>query len=718
MSEPAARLEDLTISADERAVVHCLLSRLVGVSREQQLRGPTSICRLLLVYAATPVSHRGIEAPPLLSDVTLRPVSGGPTVMRRLGIDRAVLDEAWLVAEATAGVHATLPIEWIEAMFEPVFWPVVAGMLRDGPVIANLRLRHTLVRWSRRQVPATRSRPAGQIARASIATLEDVGRRLMRRACELREEGHDAELLHRWTGIPRRRPVTEGRTEVLRPAPTLQQVRVAWQWHEQRVLAAARGVPRQQLADWIRYAPPSRVRDLGVTRFRAWILLTLFAIVGGRAAAMLRLRRGDYIRAHALRDGGTGPILMLRPGKDRDAVVQRPKPLPEGAAQLLDAWLAFVCRRHGLHDVPADWPLVHGGRGPQHPISYASVRGMFSGKPSTRHRKARRLAIVPHDPTVLGRPPSALSDQELLGFPPHAFRRFADQTARVAARDWVGVHGGPADADDIAEVLLDHRVLKDPYGYAGISSEEGRERYAGVAIAGIWRLITTDDGARKTIDEPALRAAVRLRRSIETELAEMRAGIDRSYEELMSAPLAHARRARDVDVLVDVVTRQMHAARLVERERRLREALTEVNADIAALRSDPSRLVVVRDDAPADAASVDPDLIELEEDGSRYVGGRRTLRCRNALTPAELASVLDVSVATVKRWLRGEGLRPNDPMRPWPPDDIPVQNVSERRRYILVDRINPLLLTEERRLRIEALLATDPIAARQAAESR
>jgi len=175
----------------------------------------------------------------------------------------------------------------------------------------------------------------------------------------------------------------------------------------------------------------------------------------------------------------------------------------------------------------------------------------------------------------------------------------------------------------------------------------------------------------------------------------------------MSAPLAHARRARDVDVLVDVVARQMDAARLVERERRLREALNDVNADIAALRSDPRRLVVVPDDAAPDTARVDPDLVELEEDGSRYVGGRRTLRRRNTLTPAELAAVLDVSVATVKRWLNGQGLRDGDPMRPWSSDDIPVERVSERRRYILVDRINPVLLTEERRLRIERLLATD-----------
>jgi len=258
-------------------------------------------------------------------------------------------------------------------------------------------------------------------------------------------------------------------------------------------------------------------------------------------------------------------------------------------------------------------------------------------------------------------------------------------------------------------VLLDHQIPKDPYGYAGISSEEGREHYSRVAIAGIWRLLTSDDGARKVLDAEALRRALRERTALETEMTRLRAQIDRAHEELRAAPLSAVKRTKDFGLAVDLLGRQAQLSWTQDAERRVADRLSDLNAQIERLKHNPAYRIALSDDAPAEAMNVTAEMIELEETGIRSNRGRPVRRLRDWLTPKEFADWYGVGEATVRRWLRGAGVRSGDVSAPWEPDDVPVIDISARRRVILVDKIKPTCVTDVARLdALEERLGTWP----------
>lgn len=258
-------------------------------------------------------------------------------------------------------------------------------------------------------------------------------------------------------------------------------------------------------------------------------------------------------------------------------------------------------------------------------------------------------------------------------------------------------------------MLLDHQIPKDPYGYAGISSEEGREHYSRVAIAGIWRLLTTHDGARKVIDAEALRQALRERTALETELTRLRAQIDRGNEELRTAPLSAVKRTKDFGLAVDLLGRQAELSWIRDGERRVADRLKALDIQIERLKSNPAYHVALPDDAPAEAMNITAEMIELEETGIRSIRGRPVKRVREWLTPKEFADWYGVGEATMRRWLRGVGMRSGDPSAPWEPDDVPVVDISARRRVILVDKIKPTCVADVARLdALEERLATWP----------
>lgn len=148
------------------------------------------------------------------------------------------------------------------------------------------------------------------------------------------------------------------------------------------------------------------------------------------------------------------------------------------------------------------------------------------------------------------------------------------------------------------------------------------------------------------------------------------------------------------------------------------DALRDVDRVIEALQHDPVRRVVVADQVDDQALIIDVAALQLAIDGTTTVNGTRRRRKRAWLTPAEFADVAGVSLSEAKRWLAGNfSARHRGPL-PWPPDAVPVDWISARRRRILVDGISPEFLSDsERADRLERLLA-EPGAQSYSAGSR
>lgn len=692
------------VSAEECALVACLLSRWMAGLTDDRFSSLHSLVRALKLWGSTAVYVDGELARPRCEGIAAWQVTAPEGVMRKLGVSKQAIDEQWRELEERHGRDAHLPIDLLMSLVPVDFWRVIVAFVEDGPAVASTRLARALDAEGRRVMPPTRRFPQGRlIARGTLQGYRAVLRRMMRTVVELHANGYDSELLDGWVHLPSAPPIRGGRVDVARPAPTLLHMRQVWRWWAEEV-ERRYGCPIGMLPDRVLRMTDRQLRAAGPIALKNFVILTLFVLTGGRLAALSRLRRGDFRPEHVMRDGSTAPVILLCPRKRTDAAIVRPKRLPADAAALVQAWL-IVAERHYGWPASEDDPLMPGtkaGRAMAYSSYRKSMMGDYGGKKP-------RIAIVPKYVETLGKRPSECDDKELCGFNPHALRRFADQTARQAAKDWVAANAGPADRDDIAEVLLDHRILKDPYGYAGISSEEGREHYSGIAIAGIWRLLTTDDGARKIVDADALRAALRERSVLEAELTRLRHQIDRHHEDLRAAPLSSAKRTKDVGLLVELIGKQAELSRMIDAERRARDRLHDVEREIDQIKHDPARLIALRDDAPASAANVTAEMIELDETGMRSIRGRPVRRVRAWLTPREFASWFGVGEATARRWLRGQGLRPGDPGAPWEPGDVPVIEISARRRVILVDKIKPTCVTDVARLdALEVRLATWP----------
>ena len=162
--------------------------------------------------------------------------------------------------------------------------------------------------------------------------------------------------------------------------------------------------------------------------------------------------------------------------------------------------------------------------------------------------------------------------------------------------------------------------------------------------------------------------------------------------------------------LEDVIRRQAEAGILHQRERRLRDRLEEVAAEIVAIRTDPNRLRVLADDE-AYTEALDPDLIELDVSGTRLIRGVRYRRAREWLTVAEFAAWYGISDATIAHWRRnGLPYLPGDPRRPWEKDSWAIDESwgCKRTRVIVGKLKESVIRSPEMRDQLDILLSTWP----------
>jgi hypothetical protein len=319
-------------------------------------------------------------------------------------------------------------------------------------------------------------------------------------------------------------------------------------------------------------------------------------------------------------------------------------------------------------------------------LSHRPVYSVFRGEPAITNE----LGLVPKDVRALVRP-AALSAAERECYSPHAMRHAAAVLAELGAQEYCREHAMPVGPKAFVQCLLDHSEIDgDPYGYLGVSDERGRERYSALAAQFNWDRLTTDAGARKTIDVKALRRSLQARSAGQGELERAVARLAALSGETSKA-ISKAQRNPTSGQLLSLMTKQGETYALMEEERRLREEIRSLDAEIRALKFDPLRRIAVPDDVADSEICTDPEALEAEEEGTFYVLGRSMQRVRDWLTITELALVAGVTGATARRWAAGLAtpFAERDPRNPWRPGAPPVQTLGPRKRVVRVADLNP-----------------------------
>jgi hypothetical protein len=692
------------------------LSEFLGGIGSQRIIETSLLVTAARLYVGAPVYADGLELPPCVENPPALAPPSGAAALKRLGVERDELTQRWRAEQRRWRGKAILPSDWLIEFFPTPAWGYLDALVLDGPDVAVHRL-HAALEWEgERRLPGSRIREEGsRPALGYLVNLQSASRRFMQiLSVRARAADRPDELSHWALPLPPSPLITTGRRKVTRRAPTLPLVRQVWVIHRDYVLERAGATGLNELPAAIEFATGRRVREIGQRRFRDFVILTLFVITAGRLGAIHRLRVGDVRFDYApAGEAVTAAAIALRPGKRLAQDEVRMKILPPEAAAIMRAWLAFIEHHYGSPLKP-EHPLLPSHLSSANPMGYGGLEKALAGDPYREGKDGGgRLPIVPPSAAALVRPRASLSPSDYHGFAPHTLRRLADQTARVAGKQWCRANpDASVDADDMAELLLDHDLAhKDPYGYAGITSVEGRERYSAIAIAGIWRLLTTEDGARRILDEDALRAAYELRGVLREELEAVQREVDAGNQHLLTlAASSRTRRGGREAGLEEIIRRQAETQILQQRERRLRDRLEELAAEIVAIRTDPSRLRVLPDDE-AYVQELDPDLIELDVSGTKLIRGIRYRRVREWLTVEEFARWYGISSSRIASW-RKNGLPylPGDPRRPWENDSWAIDETWGRNRNrVMINKLKASAIrSPEMRDQLDILLSQWP----------
>jgi hypothetical protein len=643
--------------------------------------------RLLRLYAHTPVTIGGVEipAPWPAVDPELRVPSREPCSSEEFR-------DIWAEHLDVHGTDLPLPLADLQQYVPAPLWPVLAAVITDGPQVAAARMERVMraearrpVRTDRRHLEAEGPRTMGS---ATLTAYRVAGNRIFAVLCDLRTRSPFlGPHLPQWAGAAPKLSVaapTGPQTDTT--APTRVLVRAAWQEAEAMVAAKLGPAGADELAT-IAALPDYRMKGLfRPTRRRATLML--MAVVGARPGALLRLDQRDYVPAHRWEDGTSGPALALRPAKSQPRAHISWKPLPAGAAAVLDVYLAVVARRLG-RPLAAREPLLIGR------VSCCSRWiGLEQNVGGTSHPSAIK-AWIPR------------GDDPHYGYTPHSFRSYAAQAVRsLDGHDWLVRQRVDASPHWVAEALLDHKLAGLDALYGGASKDRDRARLSGYGIRLGWDLLTTDAGARRDYDAEAYRRALGAAAALRSELQRIGEEIDRAHT-AKPAPAG-------ADPHLALLEEMMRAHVLVRRERQTYEQLTEVGLELERLEHDPARRIVVADTAtwtPVDLAVLRTELAA----GDVVAIDAPRPRVRLWLSVQELRQVADVAPATVPRWL-GQGERPpklpfpdGDPRNPWTTDRVPVdESLGQRARRILVEGLSETWLRADagRAARLEEILAT------------
>ncbi len=527
---------------------------------------------------------------------------------------------------------------------------------------------------------------------STVALMHTTFTRMFRLVTEFALTRPDSRVFALWTAAPSIQQPALPRTCLNNDGPPLEAIRLAWQDLERRIafklgiepgddeLAAMEAMPDTRLVHSFLF------RDL-----RARVALYLLVGVGGRIEALASLCIGDYLRDYRGRapDYLVGPALVLRPGKTVHADTARVKMIPPEAGLVIDVYLRYLER---VSDILCRWkqggwqtpplrsdntPLLVAGRQNWRPWGAEGIRLLVSGKTPAPSGRGGMVPLIERRSGY--NPDLPVGMRRYVGYHPHGYRHAASIQAERAGAEWNDRHpatGGQTQYSPgaYAAALLDQEMpehrLRALYGDR--NTEATRELLAARAVYGIWRLLATDDGARKDIDRERYRECRDLSKALELEQRRL----NQRFDEVGRA----ARRNR--------INPGVAAIELLELQKQIREVAEHKNQcerELHVLRYDRKTWIPV----PDDVIHVEP--FDLDQDDESQ--GRTeivTERVRGWFTPGELAHVAGCRPSTVSRWLQGQHLPSRPERRPWEADDIPVDaSLGVRFRRIPVERIKP-----------------------------
>lgn len=675
-----------------------------------------SLSRALLLYANTPVTVGGRSREAPCRGIDPRQSLPSPeTVFRRMGIDEESLIRELARARARDDVAPRLPRVWAEALVPAPVWPVVAATAADGPRVASARLQQLLDLEGERVLAPTRSRPeGGRVSRGHLAVFVSATHRLFAVLVALRGRGVGVPYVEHWSACPPRPKLKAHEANTDQTGPPRTTLRIVHRHLDNNVKRLLGLQPGQDELAAIGRVSQRHLRHSGAIKaLRNRTLFDLLAVVGMRGGALVRLRRCDFEPQHRCLDGVLRPAVGLRPRKGlaRDEV--RWKVLPEALALEICAYTAALERVAPETLEPAGALIAAKPSSPNRGMDRHALHGLFAG--ADRSDANPRIALVPFSLPALN---GEIGDNPAtyLGYSPHRLRHSALKMTREGARRYVADMDLEMDPECLSEVLLDHDVRSDRYGYGDLSNAQGREKWTAVAIEVNWQMLTGDMGARKALDADGFRAAVRERNAVAAEIGQLRHQIDRSFAAMETTARSTPRSDAIMKQILELLRAQTEVTLDHRHERRLEARLRELDVELERIRNDPARVVLVPDDAPPGAERVDLDRIEREETVACVaivpaLGAMPAVR--DWITVNELADLAGVSRPSARRWAGGQLLPfpARDPRNPWVTEVPPVdRGVHSRRRRIAVTHMSSEFLAPAARRRLlEEQLATWPV---------
>lgn len=670
------------------------------------------VCHALAAWGAASAGDRTGTARPAFPGLDQRSWTSGEKAVERLGTTPVALRERFMHLRHRDGARAAFERAELEQFFPEPLHEVLVAMVWAGPAAAAARAEIALWLTAKRQVPATRRRPAGPISRGALQTRRDALRRLMALVVAARGLAPEHPALRDWQAVPQIQlppPIAAPPPSSANAAPSPRELRVTLQGLDACIGDKLRLRPGESEREAVELGSPERLRRAGAERpMKLRLTLELFLVTGARISELADLRTADYLPDHRgpRPDLRRGPALIMRPRKQR-TLVSTIKHLPDFVGEHLETYTVLVNRRHHAvtgRPAPADRPLLVSDCKRLSAWGEGGIRRNISGVgPRSDGRPGLRpLLVAPHT----ARPDLPPEHREFLGYSPHAFRHAASQLAERAA-ELVSARRGAEDtvpASVYAAALLFHGGGEDPLRaiYGDRSSPDFREAFGGRVALAIGELLRDRAGARLVPDAQTYSEILKLAVAAERQLALKRRQLDQRVAE---GDLTDVRVGSTPAVLLDCKRRELE----IERLARDLQALT---ARLEQLKHDQDTWLVVPDDQET-LPEVDLALIEesvRSTDLSR-AHHEAPARVRDWLTTTEFAEVIGANPATIARWALGRSLPRQQHLRPWG-DIAPVDaSLGPKFRRISIPHVGERFLAAPSvRGRIREALAGWPLA--------
>jgi hypothetical protein len=619
----ALRAHGIDMTLEEARLVLVVLSWIIAYSKSksadnvpQMVRGVIECCRIESIRNGdiAPAAHPGLPA-------TGWPA--GTTALRKLGFARGDIQAYWSVTR-TRWSDACLPLDWVLQFVPAPVWPAVLTMVKWGPVEAALRLQDAVIDLARRPVArATRRRAAGKpISLGTINTWVTGVHQLFAALVDLRtlaladeNSGLPAALLEPWTAKPRRPDLDlcGARPAALKTsAPPFKVLQHLLERLDVEVDAA-----------------PQRRRYF---RLRRRLVAALLILHGPRVEALRAVDVADYIPGFTFSDGLTGPALVYRPGKTRDAEEVHIVALPAELAHWLEDWIAYTGREVGEADSPM-WPARQPKTG--QPIS--RINGSAFARMISGHAAPDGTGSWPLVPR---------GDDPYIGYNPHSFRHAAYQIARKAGAlallesPLTYAHLAP---DDFARAVVGHGLIR---GTGDFYRDLDQQVLSRIAVEYAWRELRSLPMPHG-LDPAAIEEACE---RIET----LGAALDGCRLELHEIEAAQRAAERSLRTLSgDALNAAAIASNTaVFQLAHLQSRLAELNERLADARDDLERALTV--EVPLDR----------HEDPNQFAERLARAQARAAkacnrhdagdtqITVRQLASVLETTPKTINSWRR------------------------------------------------------------------